>query len=194
MGLAQVQQALARLYTDAALRDRFLADPREVGLTFGLSPVEVEQLAQAASQISFFAESLHRKRLNEVNRLLPFTRRLLGRQFGALFLRYAPTYAPHGLRKHQADALAFADFIERRLSVEPLGPPFGADIVRYEAGWLWAAHPDCRWLVRRFRYPIHKLLHALAQNAAPPPQRPTLGIWFRLWPRRSIHHRLLAWP
>ena len=40
MGLAEVQGALARLYIDPALRDRFFADPAGVGVELGLGAEE----------------------------------------------------------------------------------------------------------------------------------------------------------
>jgi hypothetical protein len=64
MGLAQIQQVLARLYTDAALRERFFADPQRTGAELGLDAGEVHQLAHlSVQQVTFFARSLQRKRL-----------------------------------------------------------------------------------------------------------------------------------
>ncbi len=79
MGLARLQEVLAQLYTDAALRERFFADPQGVSEALGLQPEEAQQLTQlSAPQVDFFAESLKRKRLNEACKLLPLTRRVLG--------------------------------------------------------------------------------------------------------------------
>ena len=45
MGLAEVQAALARLFTDSDLRVRFFADPIEVGRELGLDESETTGLA-----------------------------------------------------------------------------------------------------------------------------------------------------
>ncbi len=86
MGLAAVQTALARLYTDAAWRDRFLAEPALAGPEAGLDAAETARLAALPpTQVELVATSLRRKRLGEVARLLPLTHRALKPRFAALF-------------------------------------------------------------------------------------------------------------
>lgn len=59
MGLAQVQQVLAQLYTNTDLRERFFNHPNEVAEELGLSVDEQQQVAQlSAQQVNLFASSL----------------------------------------------------------------------------------------------------------------------------------------
>src|SRR5690349_6627866 len=95
MGLADVQGVLAQLYTNTALREHFLTDPRGVGQQLGLETADIEQIAQlSAQQVTRFAHSLHNKRLGEVYKLLPLSYKVLGKRFTALFCQYADTYIP----------------------------------------------------------------------------------------------------
>jgi hypothetical protein len=194
MGLAQVQMALARLYTDAAWRADFLADPEEAAAGLGLGAADVRQLAQLApGQVQLVAGSLRRKRLNEVAKLLPLSHRALGPRFAALFWRHADTYLPRGTKRHRDDALAFAAFAARTARAEGLEPPWAADLMRYEAGWLAASVPGCRGLLRWFRYDPQALTRALVRDAMPLPEaRSTLALWVRL-PRGGVWHRTVSW-
>ena len=54
---------LARLYTDAAFRTRFLADPEQVALAEGLSPAEAQALATIDREgLELAATSFSKKR------------------------------------------------------------------------------------------------------------------------------------
>ncbi len=80
MGLAEVQGVLARLYIDPALRDRFFADPAAVGAELGLDVEEAQNLARIPRrQVEQFADSLRRKRRDQVRRVVPIAARALGR-------------------------------------------------------------------------------------------------------------------
>jgi len=187
MGLAEQQRLLARLYTDAAFRERFLADPRGQGETLGLAPTDVEQLSGLSpQQLGFFARSLYRKRLGEVRKLLPATRRALGPRFAALFQQFCDGYTPGGTKKHRDDALAFAAFLRREWSV----PPWIVDLARYEAAWLRATAGECVVLACWFRYPVGAMVREVAEGNGlqPPDKRPTLAFWFRLLGRGRLRH------
>ena len=116
MGLAEAQRLLARLATDATLRARFAADPEGVAAEFGLSPEEAAHFADLhQGQLDEFARSLIRKRLGEVESLLPLTSRALGpARLAALFRRHAGAHVPRGIKKHRDDAVAFASFLVPR--------------------------------------------------------------------------------
>jgi hypothetical protein len=197
MGLAEVQAALARLYTDAAWREAFLAAPETTGGALGLDPAEARALAaQPAPRLRFVADSLRRKRLNEVVKLLPSAHRALGPRFAALFWQFADGYLPRGPHRHRADARAFAAFVAQTARAAPLDPPWAADLLAYEAAWLEAADPACRVLVRRFALDPRPLAHALAQGLPPPtpPRRPTLALWLRPLPHRAAWHQIIPLP
>jgi hypothetical protein len=69
MGLAEVQGALARLYIDPMLRDRFFAEPVAVGAEVGLNANEARGLAEIPRrQVDQFVHSL---RHNEVRPVAP---------------------------------------------------------------------------------------------------------------------------
>ena len=193
MGLAHVQRLLVELYTDAALREQFFADPRAACEVFRLSPNEAQQLGQLSSeQVGFFANSLRRKRLNAVGKLLPLTKRALGDYFAELFGQYADSFMPSGTAKHRQDAIAFVAYIEEALSVHTTEPTRAVGLARYEAAWLKAADPTSRWIVCRLREPISRLVRC-ARHDAPSP-RATVALWFRLSPRSRLRHVVLSRP
>ena len=196
MGLAKLQGVLARLYTDAALRERFFANPEGVSEVLGLSSDEAQQLARmSAPQVNFFANSLKRKRLNEVHRMLPLTCRVLGKRFGALFRRYADTHAPSGVKKHLEDAIAFSRFVEQAAAEAGI-EPWVVDLLRYEAAWLKVWEPTFRWMALGFGFPVGRLTQTLAQGngAGVPQQQPTIALWFRVLQRGRLRHVLLPLP
>ena len=63
MGLAEIEQILARLSADEALRERFVNDPVALGRELGLSAAESRQLKrEAASRFDSFAKSTSERR------------------------------------------------------------------------------------------------------------------------------------
>jgi hypothetical protein len=116
VGLAELEGALARLYTDDALRERFFADPESVGSTLGLDGDESARLASSdRARIDLFADTLRTKRYGEVSRLLPRTLAAAGEgEFRSLFFEFAKTFIPEGVHKHNADALAYANWLAER--------------------------------------------------------------------------------
>lgn len=177
MGLAQVQEAMARLYTDAALRERFFADPHAGGEALGLSSGDTQQLAQLSrSQVTSFARSLRNKRLLDVVKQLPRTGSLLGERFVELFQRYTGTATPVGTRRQRVDALGFAGLIEQLALTEEI-PLEVADAARIEAAWLKMADPTRRGAACWLRNPT-----------------PSLAVWFRPTRRGRLRHFVLTLP
>src|SRR5215212_7085706 len=159
MGIGQVQWLLAQLYTDAKLRERFFSDTQAVSEEYGLSPDEARQLRQlSATQVTFFADSLRRKRLNGVAKLLPLAARALGERFDELFTEFADTFVPSGTNKQRQDARAFATFIDGNARGRQIGPPWVLELMRYEAAQLAAADPTSHFVIRWFREPIGMLM------------------------------------
>jgi hypothetical protein len=192
MALAEVQRALARLYTDTAVRERFLADPARVGAALGLSADEAALLARLpAAQLRYFADSLRRKRLGEVAKRLPLTHQALGARFAARFWQYADTFLPHGPHKHRQDAVAFAAFLARTAALDP---PWAGELARYEAAWLESAAPTRRALWLRLGYPPGRLIQAAAGGATPPAPQPSLALWLRLRPGGRWCHLTIGLP
>jgi hypothetical protein len=108
MSALDVQQLLARLYTDPGMLEEFLTD-RE-GFCARHAKGDGELVRQIdPGQLEFFAVSLRAKRAGEVKKLLPMTVRTLGSRFSEEFERYAATTIASGDRKHLADAMAFCE-------------------------------------------------------------------------------------
>ncbi len=187
MGLEALQRMLSRLWTDAALRERFRADPRGTARAEGLDEDEAARVATdgVIRQVEEFARALVEKRCGEVMGLLPRTARVLGPGFRARFRTYAAAGAPQGVRKHRADAVGFAAELSRAAARgEPGFPPWLGELARYEASWLEASDPTRRLIVRRFRVPIPMLADAIRRGESPgvPAARGTWCVWWRLTP------------
>jgi hypothetical protein len=179
MGLVETQAALARLYTDAALLDRFLAGPAGAAAELGLSQNDAEQLAAAAGEeLRYFARSLLRKRMQEAAPLIPVTVKALGEEaFERLFLVWAGSHPPSGTHKPLHDAFTFACSLGGE---EDLLPWIGA-LARYEAAGLAARHRPRPLRVERFCYPVHRF--AAQVEAGTPLQGAvvlTVAGWVRL--------------
>jgi hypothetical protein len=187
MGLAEIQGALARLYVDAGLRDRFFADPAAVGIELGLGAEEARGLAGVSRrQVEQFAGSLRRKRRDQVRRLIPIAARALGQRFSGLFQRYVAEALPRGSKADLDDALGFVAALARWADADR--PPWAVDLARYELAWHQATRAGCWPVVRAFRFPVARLLLGRAADAAAIAPRPTLAIWWRLTPRGPVRH------
>ncbi|WP_435017727.1 hypothetical protein TA3x_005347 [Tundrisphaera sp. TA3] len=188
MGLAERQRLLARLATDAGLRDRFADDPAAATAELGLSPDDAGWLAALSSgPLALFAGSLIAKRRGEVAKLLPGTARALGpARFSERFRRHASDRPiPGGPRKHRDDALGFAATIGRDAG----DPPWVADLARLEAGALRAHDPARRLAAVGLGHHPADLALALDSGVLPG-RRPTLILWVR--PRRGGRLRRLV--
>ena len=195
MGLAETQRALARLYTDARLRERFYAAPAEVGRELGLDEQDAQSLARlGARQTDYFAASLVNKRLGEVSKLLPLTARVLGQEFRRLFRQFAAAEpAPAGLSKHLRDAVAFAEYAGRGGRLASVAPVWLVELLRYEKELLRAREAKTRLRLCLFRYDVRQLARSVSQDPTSPhvEVRPTLALWLRLGARGRVRHRLL---
>ena len=190
MELARQQWLLARLYTQAALRQRFFREPDAVLRELGFDPEAALPWTQSLrEEVQSFACSLQRKRLQDTEKILPLTRRLLGDAFATWFLEYTECPRPAGPGAGLEDALAFADFVERT------GPARGGlsawtlDLVRYEAGQRRAFGGRC--LFRRFRFAVH---HWAGSMEVSPAHRLTWAVWFRLTRFGRLRRLVISWP
>lgn len=196
MELAAQQQALARIYTNTELRERFFADPQTTGRQLKLHPKDVEQLASLSpKQVHFYARSLLRKRMNAVGKLLPLSCRAFGDRFPALFWRYAETQNPQGPPKHHEDAFAFSEFLLSEVH-DGLELPWVVDLLCYETASLKAVSGNNRLLIRVFRSQVHCLPRSLVlSNEIPAPlNRPCFAFWLRLFKRKRLLHKVVSLP
>ena len=120
MSALEVQQLLARLYTDPGMLEEFLSDREGFCATYAEGAGKL-LLQIDPGQLEFFAVSLRSKRAGEVKKLLPMTVQGLGSRFSEEFDRYAASTIPSGDKKHLADAMAFCEWlIERSESFDDL--------------------------------------------------------------------------
>lgn len=173
MGLAEIQSALAWLYTDAAARAQLLADQQAFGARFGLSHEETKAMAENVQvEVEKFACSLLRKRFNETTRALPQARRILGQKLFGIFERYACETGPATTRDPTRDGLAFDQWLLTNTLIPQTALEKNA--LRYEIAWLTMQHGTRRFLILWLPLPDRSPFRSLV-------------MWFR-W-----KHRLHYW-
>ncbi len=129
MSLLEQQNFLARIFTDESLRLDFLAEPEQIGLENGLSGEDIAQLREIIpDEINFFANSLFHKRLHEVEKLLPLTKKALGKDFAKHFREFAQTYQPQTVKKHLEDSIEFCKLLQSK----PVEPISAKDTAKFE--------------------------------------------------------------
>lgn len=112
MSLIEQQNFLARLYTDENFRLKFLSAPEKFGKENNLSEKEIKEIAGIIpDELNFFADSLFWKRLREVEKFLPETKKELGENFTKLFREFSSNFNPHTVKKHLEDAFHFCKFL-----------------------------------------------------------------------------------
>jgi hypothetical protein len=192
MALAEIQSALARLYTDAMLRDRFFAAPLLVGEQLGLSADDASDLARIPRrEVDQFAQSLRRKRRDQVRRVVPNAARSIGgRRFAELFERYANESSPRGSKAGLADAAGFVAAVRRW--AKDVEPPWAIDLAEYELTWRQATRSGRAPIMRIFRYPVGRL--AIASPSEPVVPWTTLAIWWRPTWCGPVRHVVLSMP
>jgi hypothetical protein len=190
MGLIDVQAALARLSIEAELRDQFFADPAAVGAKLGLDAGEALGLARVPRrQLEQFADSLRRKRRDQVRRVVPMAAQALGRDFATLFDRYVDESPPRGSKADLDDAEGFVGAMRRW--ADGIEPAWAVDLARYELSWREAAGAGWAPIVRFFRFPVRLL--ATGNEPKPVKPRPTLACWWRPTRRGRVRHFVIPW-
>lgn len=97
----------------------------------GLASGEALGLAEVPRcQVEQFANSLHRKRRDQVRRVVPIAARALGRRFAALFNRYVQESPPRGSKADLDDAAGFVAAIRRWAN--QIQPEWAVDLARCE--------------------------------------------------------------
>lgn len=191
MGLAELQGALARLYIDRQMRDRFFTDPADVGAELGLDADEALSLSRTPRrQVEQFADSLRRKRRDQVRRVVPIAARALGSRYAELFEQYAGESAPRGSKADLDDACGFVDTLRRR--IDQVEPPWAVNLARYELAWRLASRPGRTPIVRMFRYPVARLATGRDPDAVTP--RMTIAFWWRVSRRSPVRHIAMGIP
>jgi hypothetical protein len=114
MSLLEQQNFLARVFTDENLRLSFWENPEIVGKENGLDDREIVQLKEIfADDLNYFADSLFHKRLHEVEKLLPLTKRVLDKDFAKLFRQFSRNFQSSSIKKHLEDAIEFCKYLQQ---------------------------------------------------------------------------------
>ncbi|MGL5806305.1 MAG: hypothetical protein ACRC11_12840 [Xenococcaceae cyanobacterium] len=189
MGLAIVQQLLAKLYTDRDLRKSFFERPQLIGQQLGLTFEEIQQLSQLSSQqVNLFASSLKHKRLGGVRKLLPLTARYFKKDFYELFDRYSQKLRSTGIKKHRQDAICFCNFLLEQITIQSTRSPWILDVIKYEKSWLQATEFQHIFSWCYFQHAIEPLIESIQRSEFTPIliKKPCIAIWFKL----SRHEKL----
>jgi hypothetical protein len=167
MPLAELQQALAHLYTREDARRAFASDFAAFAERFGLKAADRERLAAVAGvRLHAYVDSLDRKRANEAARMLPLSARALGPAFRSNVLRYARRRQLRDCDdRYRTDAIAFARSLDRQL-LAAIGEPCAA-LLRFEADGLAASRrfPAVRLAV--YRYDPFEVARVVARGDSP---------------------------
>jgi hypothetical protein len=153
--LAQLQAALARLYTDAGAREELRRAPEEFAARHRLSKEETSDIMrEMLGEVDAFARALQRKRFGEAARAMPIAQEILGVRIAALFEDFAALTPLGAARNPALDALAFEQWLLDKNRT--LLPAAENDALRYELAWLMMQHTKRRALVRWIVVPRSK--------------------------------------
>jgi hypothetical protein len=183
MALADMQAALARLFTEAEARADFARDAKAAARGWGLDKTEADRLASLApGAVDRFAGSLRAKRALDAGKLLPTTALALGPDF-ARKLRAHLAGPPRGAA---GDALALVAELQAAPDFER---PWIGDLARYEGGFIEARDKPFGLWLRAFRFPVVAIALGLLRGEVAP--NPTLRRGWALWARapggRLVH-------
>jgi hypothetical protein len=121
MSLLDVQNFLARIYTDENLRREFLSTPEKIGKANNLNEVEIAELAVIfPEELNSFSDLLFYKRLREVAKILPLTKQVSENEFEKHFRRFANSYLPTTVKKHLEDAAEFCSYLQKNKSTSDI--------------------------------------------------------------------------
>lgn len=160
MSLREQQNLLARLYTDSVLREKFFSAPIKIGKKFKLTENEINEIAaMAAEELNFFAESLYWKRLREVEKFLPLTRKVLDIKFKVEFRDFSQNYIPQTVKKHLEDAIEFCMYLNGTTNDLLI-----KDITAFERAKLLFSTDNRKLIIVRSHYDIKQIFKKISRN------------------------------
>jgi hypothetical protein len=179
MSLLNQQNFLARLYTDENLRRSFLSEPAKIGRQNDLSESEIAELAAIIpAELNFFAESLYWKRLREVEKFLPLTKKAMAGDFEKYFREFANQFLPKTIKKHLEDAIEFCAFLQNS------GISWKKDLSKFEQARLIFNSNTKNFVCKKFDFDIREILKELSCESPSTrsnfPKRKTFAVWFRI--------------
>ncbi|MBA3786256.1 MAG: hypothetical protein H0X15_12100 [Acidobacteria bacterium] len=178
MSLQQQQNFLAKLYTDEKLRRAFLSEPSKIGEENFLNRIEIAEIAEMLpEEISFFSESLFWKRLREVEKFLPLTRKVSGDEFQRLFRQFSQSYNPQTIKKHLEDANEFCAFLQKNASVSEISK----NTARYEQSKLKFYSYGKKFVVCKLNFDVREIGEQFAKTSGKSLKKKTkIAVWFRV--------------
>lgn len=182
MGFLETQNLTARLFSDERLRRSFLENAEKIGAKNGLTAQEVTILKQTVNKdFEFFAESLFYKRLQEVEKLLPLTRKIFEKkEFENRFREFSQDFQPQSIKKHFEDAIKFVEFLTKQ-KVEFL---WIQDLAKFEQGRLVFNGYEKTFVYRQFNHSIYEILRIAEADSdkldAMPKTKKSFAVWYRI--------------
>lgn len=176
MSLQEQQNFLARLYTDTELRRAFLSAPEKIGRENNLNEKEINELAGILpDELNFFAETLFWKRLREVEKLLPLTRKFSGKDFGSFFRAFSQTYNPQTVKKHTEDAIEFCKFLQKSNASE-----IAKNVAKFEQTKLEFFGYGKRFAVCTLDFDLREISRKDAKAQSEIRRRKTIAVWLKI--------------
>lgn len=178
MSLLEQQNFLARLYTDENLRRAFLCEPEKIGKENNLDEKEIADLAAIVpEELNFFADSLFWKRLREVEKMLPLTRKFLAEKFEKYFREFSQNYQPNSVKKHLEDAVEFVNYINRREKEDI----WLKDLARFEQAKLEFNGYGRNFIFRVFDFDVKEIqLKGAEAQSFELKKKKTFALWLRI--------------
>ena len=175
MSLLDVQNFLARLYTDESLRREFSFAPEKIGGKNNLTGKEIAELAEILpAELNLFADSLFYKRLREVEKLLPLTKEVLAEDFEIYFREFANQFLPATVKKHLEDAIRFAEFLQSKEK------NWKKDLAKYERAKLEFNNGGKNFIFKVFDYDIKEIFRNGATAQREFERKKTFAVWLRI--------------
>ncbi|MDQ3749399.1 MAG: hypothetical protein M3367_10375 [Acidobacteriota bacterium] len=175
MSLLGVQNFLARLYTDENLRREFLSAPEQTGRENNLTEKEIAELsAILPAELNLFADSLRWKRLREVEKLLPLTKRALAEDFEIYFREFASGFLPATVKKHLEDAIQFAEFLQGKEK------NWKKNLAKYEQAKLEFNNCGKNFIFKVFDYDIKEIFRKGVGAQGEFKRKKTFAVWLRI--------------
>ncbi|MCY7344721.1 MAG: hypothetical protein LH614_00730 [Pyrinomonadaceae bacterium] len=183
MSLLAVQNFLARIFTDENLRREFANAPEEIGRKNNLTEKEIAELIGILpDEINCFADSLRRKRLREVEKLLPFTKKALDEEFEKQFREFAAQFTPDSIKKHLEDAVRFAEFLQTK----EIAPVWVQDLAKFEQAKLEFRGYGKRFVFKIFNYNVKEICYRNEMTQTEYKKKKNFAVWLKIGKREFI--------
>jgi len=186
MSLLDQQNLLAKLYTDEKFRREFLSEPEKIGKENFLNEREISDIKDILpGEINAFADSLFYKRLREVEKFLPLTRKFSGENFELLFREFSREFNPKSVKKHLEDAFEFSGFLQKSY-FETL---WIKDLAKFEQARLEFSGFGKNCVFKSFDFDLRQIFSAGNETGFEFKKRKTFAVWLRIGKR--IKHLII---